>query len=77
MSKIAIVTDRGEQVVYVSADCTAERRVVEVGFEDDDNTEIVSGIESGERVLSVHDGARIPPSQIVLDIAARESRPTE
>jgi membrane fusion protein (multidrug efflux system) len=33
--KIAVFTDRGDQVVYVAADTTAERRVVEVGFQDD------------------------------------------
>jgi membrane fusion protein (multidrug efflux system) len=49
--KIAIVTDRGEQVVYVAADSTAERRVVGVGFEDDVNTEIIDGITAGERVI--------------------------
>jgi len=49
--KIAVVTDRGEQVVYVAADSTAERRVVEVGFQDDDNAEIVSGVEPGQPVI--------------------------
>lgn len=49
--KIAVVSDRGERVVYVSADSTAERRVVELGFEDDANAEILSGVEVGERVV--------------------------
>ncbi|HET6348199.1 MAG TPA: efflux RND transporter periplasmic adaptor subunit [Candidatus Krumholzibacteria bacterium] len=50
--KIALVNDRGEQVLFVSqADSTAERRVVEVGFQDDVNAEILKGLESGERVV--------------------------
>jgi RND family efflux transporter MFP subunit len=49
--RIAVVTDRGEQVVYVSADSTAERRVVELGFQDDQNAEIISGVSPGERVI--------------------------
>jgi membrane fusion protein (multidrug efflux system) len=49
--KIALVTDRGETVVYVAADSTAERRVIEVGFEDDDNIEIVSGVSPGEPIV--------------------------
>jgi membrane fusion protein (multidrug efflux system) len=49
--KIAVVTDRGERVVYVAADSTAERRVVEVGFEDDDNAEITSGVDAGTTVV--------------------------
>lgn len=50
--KIALVNDRGEQVLYVSqADTTAERRVVEVGFQDDLNAQIVQGINAGERVV--------------------------
>jgi membrane fusion protein (multidrug efflux system) len=49
--KIALVTDHGEQVVYVAADSTAERRVVDVGFEDDDFAEILDGISPGEPVV--------------------------
>lgn len=50
--KIAIVNDRGEQIVYVSqADTTAERRVVELGFQDDLNAEILSGVAIGDRVV--------------------------
>jgi RND family efflux transporter MFP subunit len=49
--KIAVFTDRGDQVVYVAADTTAERRVVEVGFQDDTSAEILNGIKSGEEVV--------------------------
>jgi RND family efflux transporter MFP subunit len=50
--KIALVNDRGEQVLYISeADSTAERRVVEVGFQDDVNAEITRGVKPGERVI--------------------------
>jgi membrane fusion protein (multidrug efflux system) len=49
--KVALVNDRGEQVVYVSADSTAERRVVEIGFQDDRNAEILTGVTEGERVV--------------------------
>ena len=50
--KIAVVNDRGEQIVYVSqADTTAERRVVELGFQDDHNAEILSGVAIGDRVV--------------------------
>jgi membrane fusion protein (multidrug efflux system) len=63
--KIALVTDKSEQVVYVvSADSTAVRRVVEVGFQDEDNAEIRSGVEAGESVVvrgqrSLKPGARV------------------
>jgi membrane fusion protein (multidrug efflux system) len=49
--KIALVTDRGEQVLYVAADSTAERRSVEVGFEDDNFAEIISGVSPDEPVV--------------------------
>jgi len=50
--KVALVNDRGEQVVYVSqADTTAERRVVEIGFQDDKNAEIKQGVTVGEKVV--------------------------
>jgi membrane fusion protein (multidrug efflux system) len=63
--KIAVVTDRGERVVYVAAaDSTAERHVVEIGFEDDDNAEIISGIDAGQEIVvkgqrSLKNGQRI------------------
>jgi RND family efflux transporter MFP subunit len=50
--KVAVVNEKGEKVVYVaSADSTAERRPVEVGFEDELRAEILSGIEAGEPVV--------------------------
>jgi len=49
--KIAVFTDRGEQIVYVAADSTAERRIVEIGFEDDENAEVLSGVSDGERIV--------------------------
>lgn len=63
--KIALVNDRGEQVVFVSqADTTAERRVVDVGFQDDRNAEILAGVAVGDRVVvkgqrSLKNGAAI------------------
>ncbi len=50
----AVLTDKGETVVYVAAgsdDATAERRVVEVGFTDDERTQILSGLAAAERVV--------------------------
>jgi membrane fusion protein (multidrug efflux system) len=49
--KTAVITDKGERVVYVAADTTAERRVVEIGFQDDVQTEIASGLAPGELVV--------------------------
>lgn len=50
--RIAVVSDKGERVLYVvAADSTAERRVVEVGFEDTDHAEILSGVVEGEPVV--------------------------
>ncbi|MCK5408614.1 MAG: hypothetical protein KAJ37_14190, partial [Candidatus Krumholzibacteria bacterium] len=49
--KIAVFTDRGDQIVYVAADSTAERRVIELGFEDDQHAEILSGVAEGENVV--------------------------
>ena len=49
--KVALVNERGEHVVFVSADSTAERRVVEVGFQDDFNAEITNGVNVGEHIV--------------------------
>lgn len=51
----AVLTDKGETVVYVPVDGeqgpTAERRVVETGFTDDDHAQILTGLASGESVV--------------------------
>jgi membrane fusion protein (multidrug efflux system) len=52
--RIAVLTDKGETVVYTLADGeepTAERRVVEVGFTDDDHAQILSGLAAGDQVV--------------------------
>jgi membrane fusion protein (multidrug efflux system) len=50
----AVLTDKGETVVYVAAGAagdTAERRVVEVGFTDDERAQILTGLAAAERVV--------------------------
>lgn len=69
---IAIVQDRGENIVYVAADGVAARRVVALGLQDDTHTEIVSGLALGEMVVvkgqrSLRDGA---PVKFVDDAGA-------
>lgn len=49
--RIAVITDKGERVVYIDLDNVAERRVVEVGFTNDDHAEILSGVRPGDRVI--------------------------
>ena len=50
--KVSVINDRGEQVVYVAmADSTAERRIVDLGFQDDQHAEIVNGITAGDAVV--------------------------
>jgi membrane fusion protein (multidrug efflux system) len=79
--KNAVFTDRGDQIVYVAADSTAERRVVETGFQDDVHTEILSGVADGEDVVikgqrSLKHGAAIK----VLDdnpVASPQTEPDE
>ncbi|NIM19874.1 MAG: efflux RND transporter periplasmic adaptor subunit [Candidatus Latescibacteria bacterium] len=76
--KIAVFTDRGDQIVYIAADSTAERRIVETGFEDDVYTQILSGVQSGESVVvrgqrSLKHGA---PLKIMEDQPAKP-KPTE
>ena len=50
--RFAVITDHDEQVVFIATEGnTAERRPVEVGYTDDDNAEIISGVKVGERVV--------------------------
>lgn len=51
----AVLTDKGESVVYVpissDEELTAERRIVEVGFTDDLNVQILSGLKPGDTLV--------------------------
>jgi membrane fusion protein (multidrug efflux system) len=52
--RIAVLTDKGETVVYTltaGETPTAERRVVEVGFTVDDRAQILTGLSVGEKVV--------------------------
>lgn len=52
----AVLTDKGETVVYVPVQedggLKAERRIVETGFTDDLHTEISAGLAAGDRVVT-------------------------
>jgi membrane fusion protein (multidrug efflux system) len=50
--KISVFTDRGEEIAYIASDGIAERRVVEIGFQDDEHAEILSGISAGELIIT-------------------------
>ena len=52
--RLAVLTDKGESVVFTLAEGeppTAERRIVEVGFTDDDHAQILSGLVAGETIV--------------------------
>lgn len=75
--RTAVISERGDFIVYVAADSTAERRVVQTGFEDDRQIEIVAGLTEGEQVVvqgqrSLKDGAAI---RIMDAIVFDDSRP--
>ncbi len=49
--RIAVVSEKGEQVVFVAEDGKAVRRLVTVGFQDDHHAEILDGLAEGEPVV--------------------------
>lgn len=49
--RVSLVTDKGDEVVFVEVEGRAERRVVELGFGDDQHFEILSGVQPGDRVI--------------------------
>jgi membrane fusion protein (multidrug efflux system) len=49
--RVAVVSERGQQSIYVASGDTAQQRTVEVGFQDDESAEIVSGLDDGEMVV--------------------------
>lgn len=50
--KGAVIDDEGDRIAYVAVtDSTVERRVVQVGFQDDHHAEIIGGLSTGERIV--------------------------
>jgi len=74
--RLAVISEKGEDVVYVAADSTAERRVVTLGFTDNDTAEIAAGLRPGEPVIvkgqrSLKHGAPIKVVKEDAPVAAR------
>jgi membrane fusion protein, multidrug efflux system len=64
--KQAVVYDGGERYVYVVQDSTANRVLLDAGFEDTNHIEALSGVSAGEAVIIVgqnglKDQARVKP----------------
>lgn len=51
--KRALVSNDGEQAVFVVADNLARKRQVEIGFDDEGQVEILSGLEEAEQVVTI------------------------
>jgi membrane fusion protein (multidrug efflux system) len=49
--RVAVVTERGRSSVFVAEGETAHQRAIELGFQDEDNAEILSGLEAGEVIV--------------------------
>lgn len=47
----AVISEKGEDVVYVALDDLAERRIVSLGFQDELHAEILDGVAEGEDVV--------------------------
>lgn len=52
VSRQLVQRRRGEKVVFVEEEGRAQQREVETGLEDRERVEIVSGLESGERIIT-------------------------
>jgi len=55
--KKAILEEDGESFVFVSSGETAEKRIVEIGYEDGASVEIRSGLRAGESIVVAGQGA--------------------
>ena len=49
--KTAVISEKGEDVVYLAVEGVAERRVVQAGFRNEEFAEIISGLAGGESVV--------------------------
>jgi len=77
--RTAVIAERGEQIVYVASDSTAERRTVETGFENSRHIEVLAGLSEGEQIViqgqrSLKHGAPIKiMDRVVFEDAATKS----
>ena len=55
--KEAILVEDSDRVIFVVRDDTAHRKLVDVGYEDNLNAEIITGLEEGELVITIGQGA--------------------
>ena len=79
VSKIAVFSDKGQEVAFVARDGAAVQRIVETGFQNETRIEILRGLSAGEDVVvqgqrSLEDGQPIrvtPPlgSEVPVDPA--------
>jgi hypothetical protein len=75
--KLAVFTEKGEDILFVAKDGLAERRSVTLGFTDDERAEITAGVQPGELVVvkgqrSLKQGA---PLKILADEPAAAPGP--
>lgn len=80
--RVALVSDKGEDVVYVEVQGIAERRVVEIGLSDDDWAEVVSGVSVGEPVVvkgqrSLQHGQAVRVLEGAADASAVAEQPAD
>ncbi len=79
LPRSAVITDKGETVVYVAIkegdEDQAERRIVTVGFTDDNNAQIIEGLTAGEPVVTK--GQRSLKHGTALKILASGTSATE
>ncbi|MCZ6796114.1 MAG: efflux RND transporter periplasmic adaptor subunit [Planctomycetota bacterium] len=82
VDKEAVITDKGERVVFVALEGrVAERRPVEVGFVDDEHAEILDGVDPGELVVvkgqrSLKNGSPVKIREKVLEDREAPRGPT-
>jgi len=77
--RIAVLSEHEENIVYLVEDSKAVRRKVKTGFEDEENMEIISGLNEGERVVvqgqrSLSDGQEV---RILDRLDLENESPTE
>ena len=82
VAKNAVITDQGERVVFVATEKDlAERRIVEVGFEDENHVEIINNVvRPGDRVVirgqrSLKDGVQVKVIDDPVPLRSRTSQP--
>ncbi len=64
--KEAILIEDSDRIIFVVRDDTAHRMLIGIGYEDNQNVEVISGLDEGEQIITIGQGALSDSSAVEI-----------